>query len=189
MKEEKISDKLGDPDFVEFWRQQFKLYDLKEKYCLNCRSFYWCWRYCKGHFYDKGIIDKKCKIEMIREVVAKIEEESKKHDLLYYVATIKEYEELKKILNVKEKTPRYTDIFTLDDGTTAVAGRIINPKKLSVWQKIKAIAGVNETVGFCEKHKLYYYQEPFTAQMNQDIVYVCPLCIKGLKKRKLGEKN
>jgi len=184
----KMSSKLEDPDYVEFWRQQFKLEDLKEKYCLNCENYFWCGHYGRGYFYDKEMIDKKCKIKVIREVVAKIEAH-KKHDLVYYVATIKEYEELKKIQDIKEKTLRYTDIFTLDDGTTAVAGRTINPKKLSVWQKIKAIAGVNETVGFCEKHKIYCHQEPFTAQMNQDIICVCPLRIKELKKRELGEKN
>lgn len=174
-----MSNKLEDPDYVEYWRQQFKLDDLRETYCLNCENYYWCW-----HCYGEDIIEKNCKIKEMRMVIAKLGVLNKKHEAFYYGATLEEYEELRKILRaVKEKTPKYTDTFLLDTGITAVAGRIIKPKDLSVLQKIKAIAGFNETVGFCHKHKLYYYQEPFTAQMNQDIIYACPLCIKELKRR------
>jgi len=190
MKKGKISNKLEDPDYVEYWRQQFKLDDLKEKYCLNCENYYWCWHYGEGYCYHEDIIEKNCKIKEMRRVIAKLGVLNKKHGGFYYGATIEEYEELRKILNVKEKTPKYTDTFLLGTGIAAVAGRIINPKDLSVWQKIKAIAGLEETVGFCNKHKLYYHQEPFTAQMNQDIVYACPSCIKELKnRRQSGEES
>jgi len=185
-----MSSKLEDPDYVEYWRQQFKLDDLREKYCLNCENYYWCWqrvRYGEGYCYHEDVIEKNCKIKEIRMVIAKLGVLNKKHRGFYYGATLEEYKELRKILAVKEKTPKYTDTFLLDTGITAVAGRIINSKDLSVWQKIKAIVGFNEIVGFCHKHKLYYHQEPLSAQMNQDIIYGCPLCIKELKRKRVRE--
>jgi len=147
-----MSNKLEDSDFVEYWRQQFKLDDLREKYCLNCEYYFLCWHYGEGCCYRED-----CKIKDMRRV----------------------------ILAVKEKTSKYTEALILDTVITAVARRIINPKNLSVWQKIKAIAGLEENIGFCPKHKIYFYREPLTAQMNQDIMYTCPLCIKELKKRVL----
>jgi len=127
-----MSNKLEDPDYVEYWRQQFKLDDLKEKYYLNCENYYWCWPYGEGYCYHEDIIEKKCKNKEMRRVIAKLGVLNKKHETFYYGATIEGYEELRKILAVKEKTPKYTDAVLLDAGITAVAGRIINPKDLSV---------------------------------------------------------
>ncbi|MCD6470064.1 hypothetical protein J7L29_04620 [Candidatus Bathyarchaeota archaeon] len=138
----------------------FKLDDLKEKYCLNCENYLWCWHYGEGYCYHEDIIYKNYKIKDMRRVIAKLGALNKKHEAFYYGAPIEEYEELRKILGVKEKTPKYTDAILLNT-------------------EITAIVGLNETVGFYYKHKLHYHQEPFAAQMNQDILYACPLCMRA----------
>ncbi len=180
--EGKTVSNLNDPLFVEYWRLQYQLNDLYEKYCLNCRNYALCWHLEGCCYYPENIYEF-CRRDEIKRIILRKEQIVKKRgDILYFAANIDEIAELERKFNVKSKPPKYVDEAPLDFGITAVAGRVINPKDLSLWQKIKAILGINDNVGFCSKHKLYFRQESITAQINQNIIYVCPQCLRSLKR-------
>ena len=47
--------------------------------------------------------------------------------------------------------------------------------KLSFWQKLTAIIGINPRIAHCSKHKLYFYK---VDRDRIDEIWICPKCFK-----------
>jgi len=173
--------KLDDPVFVRYWMLQFRLEELHDKFCLNCSNYCWCWRY-EGACYDTDSIYKLCRNKEVIKTIMEIRRTVDKRGILYFGATMDEYVKLEEMFKRESEPPKYFDSVSYE-GILVVAGVIADPREISLWQKIKAILGLNDEIGFCSKHRIYFYHESVMAQINQNMIYVCPLCFKTIKKK------
>jgi len=174
---EKVNDKLKDPVFVEYWRNNFRFDELKEKYCLRCPNFYLCWSH-EGSVYHPKNIYEVCRVDEIKDVVSKIEELSSKRDTLYFGLTGSESKKLEEMFNVKTQEAKYIE----DLGVTAIKSEVVKPSLLG---KIKAIIGLSRSVCYCRKHRLYYKVNITPTAISQGLMYVCPRCFD----EKFSEEN
>jgi len=165
--------KLEDPIFVEYWKQQFMLEDFQQRYCIGCQFYFWCWHYGEGYCYHPEIIFKVCSHKEIRKtiyVLNNLTREAK--DPFYFGATAEEYIQLEK--RFKIKTAKKQFVYLAEFGLFVIKSKSLDPRKISIINKIIAITGFNLTIGFCRKHKLYYKRDECTF----NVLYICPKCFE-----------
>jgi len=86
----KVTSRLEDADFLEFWFLGFQLDELYQKKCRKCENYCLCWSH-EGTVYHPENVLKLCKNKQIRYVI----KEPSKKDHLKHAATADEYLELK----------------------------------------------------------------------------------------------